>query len=199
MAPQLLDIDGDSIHHIHNAAKAFCKPFGNTVEGLLNDIYIDFKWSSDMKARMGDICVILGLKPTVPERYVPHRWLSILDVSLDTLRLFDVYILFYYSFLSVKYIPIYLEVMQEVIDRCAVSAEGKKTIVEMQRSLRKKYSSFSKDRKQRILHKMFFTRARTELLLNLYSHVLPDQGICSVFPKEGTMYAFTAQQTARAV
>lgn len=30
VAPQLLDIDGDSIHHIHNAAKAFSKPFGNT-------------------------------------------------------------------------------------------------------------------------------------------------------------------------
>lgn len=140
-------------------------------------MYNDFKWSSDMKAKLGDICVILGLKPTVPERYVPHRWLSILDVSLDTLRLFDAYILFHYSFLSAKDIPIYLEVMQEVIDRRAVPAEGKKIIVEMQRSLRKKYSSFTKegkDRKQRILHKIFFTRARTELLLNLYTHVLPD-------------------------
>lgn len=144
-APQLLDIDGDSIHHVYNAAKAFCKPFGNIVESLMQDIHTDFKWSSDLKSRLGEICVILGLKPTAPERYVPHRWLSVLDVAFDTLRLFDAYTLFYYSFLPADDMSVYLDVMKEVLERCSVSAEGKQNIIEMQRSLRQKFSSFTKE------------------------------------------------------
>ena len=31
-APQLLDVDGDSCHHIHNCCKVFCKPFEYSLE-----------------------------------------------------------------------------------------------------------------------------------------------------------------------
>ena len=36
-APHLLDIDGDSCHHIHNASKIFSKPFDGYVEEYLRD------------------------------------------------------------------------------------------------------------------------------------------------------------------
>ena len=42
-APHLLDIDGDSCHHAHNAAKSFCAPFEKYVEELLTSLYNDFK------------------------------------------------------------------------------------------------------------------------------------------------------------
>ena len=42
-APHLLDIDGDSRHHAHNAAKAFCEPFDQYLEKLMSDIFTDFK------------------------------------------------------------------------------------------------------------------------------------------------------------
>ena len=51
VAPALIDMDGDSCHHIHNACKKF------TTEQLYQDIYNDFKWSEDIRVILEDICV----------------------------------------------------------------------------------------------------------------------------------------------
>lgn len=45
--PALLDVDGDSCHHIHNAAKVFVEPFANHLEGLFMDLHTDHQWSPD--------------------------------------------------------------------------------------------------------------------------------------------------------
>lgn len=100
--PHLLDVDGDTCHHAHNAAKQFCEPFGGHVEAFMRDVHTDFKWSHELREKLFDICAILGIKAIAPERYVPHRWLSVLDVATDTVHLFDAYTVFYYSFLSQK-------------------------------------------------------------------------------------------------
>ena len=42
-APALIDMDGDSCHHIHNACKKFTKIFDKYLEQLYQDIYNDFK------------------------------------------------------------------------------------------------------------------------------------------------------------
>ena len=42
-ALQLLDIDGNICHHIHNTVKHFCKPFECFVEKWINDIHWDTK------------------------------------------------------------------------------------------------------------------------------------------------------------
>ena len=41
-APHLLDIDGDSVHHTHNAAKSFTAAFEYYLQGLFNTIHSDF-------------------------------------------------------------------------------------------------------------------------------------------------------------
>ena len=51
VAPALIDMDGDSCHHIHNACKKFTKIFDKYLEQLYQDIYNDyndFKWSEDI-------------------------------------------------------------------------------------------------------------------------------------------------------
>lgn len=48
-AKHLLDVDGDSCHHANNAAKRFCKPFGNYAESLLHDIHTEFHWSVEQQ------------------------------------------------------------------------------------------------------------------------------------------------------
>lgn len=88
-APHLIDIDGDSCFHAHNAAKAFCQPFKGHVESLLTDLHSDFMWSPDYRELLQTICSVLGIKFTNPQRYVPHRWLSVYDVTVDTIRLFE--------------------------------------------------------------------------------------------------------------
>lgn len=45
--PTLLDVDGDSCHHVHNAAKTFAAPFSNFLEALFTDIHTDNQWASD--------------------------------------------------------------------------------------------------------------------------------------------------------
>lgn len=61
-APNLLDIDGDSCHHIYNASKKFCEPLANYVEKLFSDICNDFKWSIDQRDNLTEICLDSGNK-----------------------------------------------------------------------------------------------------------------------------------------
>lgn len=50
--PNLLDLDGDSCHHAHNAARWFCKPFNLHLESLSSDVHNDFKWSHDLSSAL---------------------------------------------------------------------------------------------------------------------------------------------------
>lgn len=45
--PELLDIDGDSCHHMHNASKRFSSAFNGHLEQLFSDLHTDHKWASD--------------------------------------------------------------------------------------------------------------------------------------------------------
>lgn len=97
--PHLLDIDGDSCHHLHNATKYFCKPFGGIVEALLGDLFTDFKWSANHRAILNEMCLILGVSYVTPLRFVSHRWLSCYDVMVADLTMMDAFTVFYFAFL----------------------------------------------------------------------------------------------------
>lgn len=97
-APHLLDINGDSCHHIHNASKAFTTAFGDGIEKLFGDIFQDFE-NKQFQDCLALICLALDVKYTRPERFLKHRWLSALNSSADTLRLFDALTVLYYEFL----------------------------------------------------------------------------------------------------
>ena len=78
-APQLLNVDGDCCHHVHNSIKVFCQPFDNLVEKFIDDVHIDSKWSTDVRDALKEICFLLN----IPFRMLPlrtsHRWLSLHD------------------------------------------------------------------------------------------------------------------------
>lgn len=96
-AHHLLDIDGDACHHIHNASKKIDTPFDNWVEQLFLDLYNHFKWSTDLRSWLKEICALMGVTFTVPDRFLSHRWLSCYDVATSTLRLFEAYEVFFYA------------------------------------------------------------------------------------------------------
>ena len=48
LAVALIDIDGDSCHHIHNACKNFMKNFSKYLKKLYQDSYNDFKLPKDI-------------------------------------------------------------------------------------------------------------------------------------------------------
>ena len=57
-----LDIDGDSCHHIHNAAKKCTKHFDAHLKLLFINIYNDFKWSEDLREILKEICFQMNAK-----------------------------------------------------------------------------------------------------------------------------------------
>lgn len=175
-AEHLLDIDGDSCHHIHNASKRLTGPFEGWVDGLLNDLHIDHKWSVDMRERLSEICGLMGVSFSRPERYVPHRWLSVCDVSLDTLRLWNCYVLFYYAFLKKEERETYKEVVLDIVSESEMEEAGRKRLRSLWRELEEKAKNFTdegKKRKSRIVRKVLYEERKTKLELNFFVSVLP--------------------------
>ncbi|CAC5390542.1 unnamed protein product [Mytilus coruscus] len=182
-APHLLDIDGDSCHHAHNACKAFCKPFEGFAEHLMSDIFNDYKWSTDQRQALEEICGILNIKYTMPQNYVPHRWLSVYDVILDLQRMLDAHTIIYFTWLSqfpstmndkAKYLPLTVEILH----RNGVQEPARERIWEIRKIACKSdfllsQSQNGKARKLRMVEKLFMERRYLKLIIGLYSSVLP--------------------------
>ena len=64
-------------------------PFNQNIENLCDNVY--FKWSQDLREHLRDICMILDITYTIPETYVPPRWLSIYNIYES--RLWDAFAL----------------------------------------------------------------------------------------------------------
>ena len=167
-ADHLLDNDGDAVHHMHNAAKAFSAMFQYFLEGLFNDTHADFQYCDDLRGYLEGICEIFFIKYTMSERFLSHRFLSEYQLALDTQRLLHTYTIFYFSFVKDKkeaetYRPIY----QEVFRRKNVSAES----LEQLQSFKVKLSMrrMTKDGKERINDKLFYERIKTKMLLSIYA------------------------------
>ncbi|XP_076336572.1 uncharacterized protein LOC143239424 [Tachypleus tridentatus] len=110
----LLDVDGDSCHHIHNAAKVFANPFQKWLEGLSTDLFEDHRWARDQLMNLEEVCEFLGIPFTTPPRFVSHRWLSAYDVTVTTARMMEAYTVLYFAFLSKGEKPVYKEVIEEI-------------------------------------------------------------------------------------
>ncbi|GBO26396.1 DNA helicase INO80 [Araneus ventricosus] len=136
--PHLLDIDGDSCHHAHNAAKLFCKPFGLHLESLFTDIHNDFKWSPDLRAALMEICEVLNIKYTMPQNYISFRWLSVYVVAQDFSRMISALTLFYFSFLSRSEKTNFLPVVINIYKLHNVTEAGKEFIHKMHSRLAEK-------------------------------------------------------------
>ncbi|XP_077425728.1 uncharacterized protein LOC144054307 [Vanacampus margaritifer] len=110
----------------------------------------------------------------MPERFVSHRWLSNYDVSMSTLRLMDVFTIFYHAFLGREDKELYLPTIMAIHHKKDLSREVKAKLKYIQSALgQKNMTEEGRKRKQRIYEKIFFTRLYTLLTLNLYTAVLP--------------------------
>ena len=173
-APHLLDIDGDTCHHAHNAAKKFSGKFDRHVESVFIHINTDFKWSTDLRELLIELCSLLNITFTMPERYSDTRWLSVYDVAVDTLRLMDVYTLFYHPFLQTMDRTHYLHLCVEIFRRHNLDEEARDAVRDIQKTLRaKKMTPDGKRRKEVVTEALFVERKYTRLILHFYSSVLP--------------------------
>lgn len=174
-APHLLDIDGDSCHHAHNASKRISEKFDKFVEAMFWAAYADFQYSADLVDMLREICCLLNVSYTMPERYVPTRWLSVLEVSTDTLRLFDAYTIMYFGFVTTQAERTdYLRHCVEVYHRLHLSEDARTRIREIQAKLKdKKMTKEGKERKQKVIQRLFVERKKTLLILHFYTSTFP--------------------------
>lgn len=173
-APQLLDIDGDICHHVHNTVGVFCKPFEKFVEKLIDDIHWDTKYSTDILDALSQICFILNISFRKPPMRISHRWLSIYDCLLIDFSMIDALNLLYYSWLDKDSIDIYCDDIRDTFARYKLNEEAIQTVKKLQRKMKeKKLTDDGKERKKRIYSKLFFQKNTLLLYSNFYLSVLP--------------------------
>ncbi|XP_041361320.1 uncharacterized protein LOC121377407 [Gigantopelta aegis] len=163
-APQLLDIDGDSCHHIHNACKKFCGPFEGYVEGLATDLHNDLKWSADLKQMLVEVCEMLDIPFTTPQRFLAHRWLSCYDITAANNIMMDAFRVFYYGFLTTEDKKLYKSPVRDLLGKRNVSTSGMDRMKEIWHELsNKKLTEDGQLRKERIIEKVIVKHKQTEL------------------------------------
>ena len=168
----LLDIDGDICHHAHNVTALFLKPFGKVVEKLCTDIHTDMLYSTDMRGYLVDLCDILSLPYHMPPGYVEHRWLSILTAADINAEMMDAFTLMYYGWVDKEFKDVYKDEVDVLMKDSSERSRGQVTFIQRECS-KKSLTEKGRERKNRIVIKLFDERKTTELHLSFYTHILP--------------------------
>ena len=140
----------------------------------MNDIYNDYRWSQDLRTYLHELCLILRVPYHVPKEYVPHRWLSILEVLDDNMKMLDAFFVIYSCFIPNYLQNAYKDIVNPIKEKASES--GRKRIREIDLLLKKKMRTLTKEgkmRKERIVEKLHFKMNHTLLHLHLYMDILP--------------------------
>ena len=173
VAPALINMDGDSCHDIHKACKIFTQIFDKYLEQFYQGSYNDVKWSEDDRVILEDICEFLSVSYQRPEMFAATRWLSVYDVTLSTIYMFDVYAIFYFSFLRKEDKKLCKSMLNTIYSHHKLSDEVKTRIGAHQNELkRKKLTKDGKERKDRIVQKVIVDEKETRLYMSIYSSAL---------------------------
>ena len=105
--------------------------------------------------------------------FVSTRWLTVYDITISTIYMFDVYVVLYFSFLNKQDKKLYQSRFNGIYSRHEISEESKARIEASQNVLSKKrLTKEGKERKERILEKLFIIKKKTRLYLSVYSSSL---------------------------
>ncbi|KAI2646289.1 Mitogen-activated protein kinase kinase 3 [Labeo rohita] len=98
--PSLLDVSGDTVHMVSNAAKALLNPFQGFVEQFCSDVYYDIEKSPKQKEVFSEFQSLLHLENKSLIRPISSRFLQMLDVCNRIRELMDPLTVHFYSVLS---------------------------------------------------------------------------------------------------
>ena len=173
-SPHILDIDGDSCHHMHNSSKIFCKEFEGWVEQLLSDLHEDHKWATDQESYLEQVCEMMGIAYSKPHRFLAHRWLSSYDGAMGLKRMLPAYQVLYFGLLNKENKVVYANVLEELFAKYNVNEKSQAIIKTFHAVLNKKcMTNAGKCRKSRIIDKIYFKLPTTQLQISVYTNVLP--------------------------
>ena len=90
-----IDIDGDSCHRILNTCVKFTKIFNTTAKVFINTLS-----SPEIHELCCKIFECLNVIYPRTEMLVATWWLSVYDITLNAIYIFDVFVMFYFSLFS---------------------------------------------------------------------------------------------------
>ena len=171
----LLDISGDSVHTVNNAAKSLFNSFGQYVENVCSDIFYDIEKSPKQKellAEMQNLMTLPKVKSLV--RPISSRFLQMLEVTSRIWELMDCLRVYYYSFLQIPDKVAYENCLSMCLNKHLITEEVKARISEMQQHLNQQAKSDANNsRKDRILKALFQDYLKFKCHINLYRGILP--------------------------
>ncbi|XP_072181906.1 uncharacterized protein [Diadema setosum] len=171
VATNMLDIDGDLCHHIHNVVKKYCQHFDHQVEGLCDDLYNDFHYSPDLQEHLATISTALGTACKVPLERVAHRWLSSFDVTVRNVEMVKALTVFYYAWVDSNKQSEFEGLVKAIINEAKAN---KKNVYDVIMKLKmKQLTPQGLKRKKRIVQKLFVERNLTLALMHHYTSILP--------------------------
>ena len=174
VAKHLLNIGGDACHHFHNIVKRICNPFDSFVEKLFNNIHLHFKKYPDQRGHLKKICKELGINFVLPERWLEHRWLSVLDVSYSIWPMIPAYLVYFYARLpEVDGRKYYKLLKEEVYEELTVNEDSKRKIAVIQKTIKKrKIPKKGSVTIINIMNALFMYHNKTMLIIRFYIGVL---------------------------
>ena len=98
--PSLLDISGDTVHMVSNAAKALLDPFQGFVEEFCSDVYYDIQKFPKQKEIFSEFQSLLHLENKSLIRPISNRFLQMLEVCNRVREIMDPLIVHFDGFLS---------------------------------------------------------------------------------------------------
>jgi hypothetical protein len=187
----LLDISGDTVHMVNNAAKKLFSTFENFTENFCSDVYYDIEQSPKAKELLAEIQNLMNLsKVKTLVRPISSRFLQMLDVTARTCELLDCLQVYFYSFLPTADKVAYENILGVCLKRHLVTEEARARISEIQLHLSQQAKSdTNSNRKVRITKALFQDFLKLKCHLNLYRGILPQfQGFVKKFQSEKPMH-----------
>ncbi|XP_026124635.1 uncharacterized protein LOC113106835 [Carassius auratus] len=135
--PSLLDVSGDTVHMVSNAAKALLNPFQGFVEQFCSDVYYDIEKSPKQKEVFSEFQSLLHLENKSLIRPISSRFLQMLDVCNRIRELMDPLTVHFYSVLSSHDQHKHRWLLNQLLDKHAVTSDEKARIICLQQQMAK--------------------------------------------------------------
>ena len=124
----------------------------------------DFDLRADLLKWLELLCYHNGVTFRKPPNYVASRWLSVLDVCIDFSYMRDVYVVFYSSFVDIKWSQIKKK-LESIFEKYNVSKTSQESVEEMVKTLSKKtFTPDGKARKMRVVDAVLLNESKVTLL-----------------------------------
>ncbi|KAK9972430.1 hypothetical protein ABG768_022345 [Culter alburnus] len=168
--PNLLDISGDTVHMVSNAAKALMSPFQSEVEDFCSDVYYDIEKSPKQKEIFAQFQSLLHLTPKSLIRPISNRFIQMLEVCSRMNELLDVLVVHYYHVMDANEEHKYRRLLNQVFERHDLTTEEKARIVVLQKeqaAASRTGTQVNQDRKDRI-SVVISEFERVKVMIDLY-------------------------------